>query len=218
MILGMPPVRLIHAEGRIPLNGPGHGIIIRYPKPTHQPMNGTPPPVANVQPKTSGLAVTSLVLGILGLVLLLGCIGVLIAIPAVICGHIAQSRIKRSAGLLSGSGMALAGLITGYISIALGIFLVPMMMAIAIPNFVKARDTAMRNGCINNLRQIDGAKELWAMENQKDADAVPTEADLDSVLKDKKMSELKCGKQGTYSINSVGQLPTCSVPTHELLK
>jgi Domain of unknown function (DUF4190) len=183
-----------------------------------KPMNGTPPPVVGNNPKTSGLAITSLVLGILGLVLLLGCVGLLFAIPAVICGHMAHSRIKRSSGALSGGGMALAGLITGYISIALGIFLVPMMMAIAIPNFVKARDTAMRNGCINNLRQIDGAKEQWARENNKDAGAVPTAAELDAVLNDKKISEMKCGKSGTYNINSIGQLPTCSTPTHELMQ
>lgn len=181
-------------------------------------MNGTPPSVVGSNPKTSGLAVTSLVLGILGLVLLLGCVGLLFAIPAVICGHMAHSRIKRSAGALTGGGMALAGLITGYISIALGIFVVPMMMAIAIPNFVKARDTAMRNACINNLREIDAVKEQWALENKKDADAVPTAAELDAVSKNQKMSEMKCLKGGTYSINSVGQLPTCSTPTHELMK
>ena len=181
-------------------------------------MNGTPPAVTGSNAKTSGLAITSLVLGILGLVLLLGCIGVLFAIPAVICGHIAHSRIKRSAGTLAGGGMAVAGLITGYISIALGIFLVPMMMAIAIPNFVKARDTALRNACVNNLRQIDNAKEQWALENKKDADAVPTEAELDAVLKNKQMSQIKCPKGGTYNLNSVGQLPTCSIPTHELMK
>ena len=181
-------------------------------------MNGNPPPVDVGNPKTSRLAVTSLVLGILGLLLLLGCVGVLFAIPAVICGHIAHSRIKRSGGALAGGGMALAGLITGYISIALGIFLVPMMLAIAVPNFVKARDTAMRNACVNNLRDMDAAKELWALQNKKDPDAIPTEAELDTVLKDKKMAELKCLKGGSYSINSVAQLPTCTVPTHELLK
>ncbi|HEX5220294.1 MAG TPA: DUF4190 domain-containing protein [Verrucomicrobiae bacterium] len=181
-------------------------------------MNGTPPPVFHGNPKTSGLAIGALVLGILAIVLTLVCIGPLFAIPAVICGHIAHSRIKRSGGAMAGGGMALAGLITGYIGLALGIFLVPMMMAIAIPNFVKGRDTAMRNACINNLRQIDGAKERWALENKKGDDAVPTEAELDAFLQNHKMSQMKCLKKGTYSINSVGELPTCSVPTHELLK
>jgi hypothetical protein len=120
-------------------------------------MNPAPPPVPGT--RDCGLAIWSLVLGILGLVLLLACIGPLLAIPGVICGHIAYSRIKRSGGMLTGGGMALGGLITGYVSIALGLFLVPMMAAIAIPNFVKARDSAMRNACIGNLRQIDGAKQ-----------------------------------------------------------
>jgi len=181
-------------------------------------MNGTPPPVVGNQPKTSGLAITSLVLGILGLVLLLACIGPLFAIPGVICGHMAYSRIKRSGGAMTGSGMALGGLITGYVTIALGVLLIPMMAAIAIPNFVKARDTAMRNACINNLRQIDTAKEQWAQENKKDAGAVPTEAELDVFLKNKKMADLKCLKGGSYGINSVGETPTCSIPTHELSK
>jgi len=128
----------------------------------------------------------------------------------------AHSRIKRSGGTLAGGGMALGGLITGYISIALGVFLVPMMAAIAIPNFVKARDTAMRIGCINNLRQIDSAKQQWALANQKDAAAIPTTTELDAMLTDMKMADLKCLKQGTYTINSVGEKPTCSIPGHSL--
>ncbi len=181
-------------------------------------MNGTPPPVGDHQPKTSGLAIASLVLGILGLVLLLVCLGPLFAIPGVICGHLAYSRIKRSGGTMTGNGMALAGLITGYLTIALGVVLIPMMAAIAVPNFVKARDTAMRNACINNLRQIDAAKEQWALENKKDTNAVPTDAEVDTFLNNTKLSELKCLKGGTYTINSAGEVPTCSVPTHELSK
>lgn len=182
-------------------------------------MNETSPPVSGNQTKTSGLAVWSLVLGILGIILLLVCIGPLFAIPGVICGHMAHSRIKRSGGTLTGGGMALGGLITGYACIALGVFLVPMMAAIAIPNFVKARDTAMRNACINNLRQIDGAKQQWALENDKvdDTGITLTSTNLDIYLKPG-WAELKCLKGGTYTINPLGQEPTCSIPGHELLK
>jgi len=179
-------------------------------------MNGAPPPFSGVQPKSSTLAIWSLVLGILALVFLLVCIGPLFAIPGVICGHMALSRIKRSSGMLTGGGMAVGGLVTGYISIALGVFLVPMMAAIAIPNFVKARDTAMRNGCINNLRQIDAAKQQWALANQKSDTAVPTAAELDTVLTEMKMADMKCLKQGTYTINAVNESPTCSVAGHSL--
>ena len=116
----------------------------------------------------------SLVLGILGLV----CFGLFTGIPAVICGHTAQSRIRRSAGALTGEGLALGGLITGYISIALSVLMIPLLVAIAIPNFVKAREVAQRNACINNLRQIDGGIQQWARELSKPDDAVPTVEDI----------------------------------------
>jgi hypothetical protein len=179
-------------------------------------MNETIPPITGgaPQPKTPALAIWSLVLGILGVVLLLACIGPLFAIPGVICGHLAYSRIKRSSGALAGEGMALAGLITGYVSIGLSVFLVPMMLAIAIPNFVKARETAQTNACINNLRQIDAAKQQWALENDKTADAVPSAQDLLPYLSN--LVFPVCPSGGTYTINAVGVPPTCSVPGHVL--
>jgi hypothetical protein len=106
-------------------------------------MNGTnPPPLENVsQPKTSGLAVWSLVLGILSL----ACFTTIFAgIPGVICGHKALSKIKQSSGALTGQGLAIAGLVTGYLGIAWAIFAIPVMLAIAIPNFVQARETAQK--------------------------------------------------------------------------
>lgn len=67
--------------------------------------------------KTSGLAITSLVLGIISLC----CPVFLLPIAAVICGHVSRGQIKKSQGTIGGSGVALAGLILGYISIALSI-------------------------------------------------------------------------------------------------
>ena len=55
--------------------------------------------------------------------------------------------------------------------------------AIAIPNFIKARETAQRNACINNLRQIDAAKQQWALENGKKDGDVPTRSDLAPYLR-----------------------------------
>ncbi len=175
-------------------------------------MNETPPPVPAVQ--KCGLATWSLVLGIMAIVLSMVCIGPLFAIPAVICGHIAYGRVKHSGGRLTGDGLALGGLITGYISIAL-IPVIGLLAAIAVPNFVKARTTAQQNACINNLRIIDGAKQQWALENHKDANAKPTPADLDKYLPSG-FTSLQCPNGGTYTINVVGSEPTCSVPGHSL--
>jgi hypothetical protein len=172
------------------------------------------PPVSTIpdQPKNCRLAVWSLVLGILALVLV--CIGPLFGIPAVICGHMAYSRIKRSAGALSGGGLALGGLITGYLSIAL-IPMIGMMAAIAIPNFVKARNTAQMNMCIMNLRQIEGAKQQWALENKKEPTDTPTAQELDKYLHTS-FTTLKCPAGGVYTINAVGEKPACFIPQHEL--
>jgi general secretion pathway protein G len=178
-------------------------------------MNEAPPvPTIPAEPQNCGLAVWSLVLGILAIVLSVVCIGPLLGIPAVICGHIAYSRIKRSAGALAGGGLALGGLITGYISIAL-IPLIGMMAAIAIPNFVKARSTAQMNMCISNLQQIDTAKQQWALDNKKQITDTPTAQELEAYLT-RSFNTLKCPAGGVYTINAVGEKPTCSIPQHEL--
>lgn len=181
-------------------------------------MNGTnPPPVpepVTFYSKTSALAVWSLVLGIAAFFFNMLCVGILLAIPAVICGHMALTRIKGSNGLLSGQGVAIGGLITGYINIALAVVCIPLLMAIAIPNFVKARDTAMANACINNLRQIDAAKQEWALEHGKKPDDVPTTQDLLPYLKNQKIPVCPAG--GTYTIGKVSTPPTCTVTNHVL--
>jgi general secretion pathway protein G len=169
----------------------------------------------SLSPRPSALAIWSLVLGILGVVLVVVCIGPLCAIPAIICGHLAYSRIKRSGGALTGEGMALAGLITGYIAIAIGMVLIPFMLAIFVPNFVKARETAQKNICIKNLRRIEGAKEVWALQNNKDTNSAPTMQELTTFFKGA-TNRIRCPAGGTYSLNRVGVPPTCSIASHDL--
>ena len=175
-------------------------------------MNETIPPLPGSapQPRNSALAIWSLILGILSLT----CFSIFSAIPGVICGHKALSRIKQSGGALTGQGLAIAGLVTGYLGIVWALLFIPLMLAIAIPNFVKARDTAMQNACINNLRLIDGAKQQWALENSKKAGDVPTEADLKPFLKNGVYPACPAG--GTYTIGAVSNSPTCSIAGHHL--
>ncbi len=71
--------------------------------------------MGNPNSKTSGLAITALVLGLLSLFT----VG-LTSLPAIICGHIALSQIKKSAGVVLGKGMAIAGLIMGYLMFLIG--------------------------------------------------------------------------------------------------
>lgn len=68
-------------------------------------------------PQTNQKALWSMILGILSLV----CCGLLAGIPALILGNSAQKEIAASGGAQSGEGMAKAGVILGWISIALSI-------------------------------------------------------------------------------------------------
>jgi hypothetical protein len=95
-----------------------------------------------------------------------------------------------------------------------GIAMIGLLAAIAIPNFVKARNTAQINHCINNLRQIDAAKQQWALEHKKEAIDTPTQSDIAVYLKNGQWPACLAG--GTYSINAVSKEPACSIPGHQL--
>jgi prepilin-type N-terminal cleavage/methylation domain-containing protein len=94
------------------------------------------------------------------------------------------------------------------VEIMIVVAIIGLLAAIAIPNFVKARNTAQKNSCIANLKQIDGAKEQWAMENKKtDGDAID-EAGVNEYLKNNQAPA--CPGNGTYNYNPVGTAPDCS--------
>lgn len=100
------------------------------------------------------------------------------------------------------------------VEIMIVVAIIGLLMAIAVPNFVNARKTAQATGCINNLRQIDGAKQTWALEKGQGQDATPTSDDLKPYIKlDSKGNIPGCPANGTYTIGSVGVLPTCSFST-----
>jgi hypothetical protein len=81
----------------------------------------------------------------------------------------------------------------------------------------EANAVVERNACINNLRQIDAAKQQWALEKNKTADAIPTVQDIAPYIKlDANGNIPGCPSGGTYSINAVGELPSCSIPGHVL--
>jgi competence protein ComGC len=125
-----------------------------------------------------------------------------LAIVAFICGLVALVRIGRSHGRLMGREKAVRGLIYA---------LVPfLLLAVVVPNIVKARTTSSHNACINNLRQIDGAKEQWALENKKTSNDTPQDSDLFGTDKYVKFKP-SCPAGGTYSLNSMGQKPACSI-------
>ena len=72
------------------------------------------------------------------------------------------------------------------------------------------------SACVNNLRMIDGAKQVWALEHKVTATAMPTMADLLPYLGPGAANKLVCPKGGTYTVNDMQTAPACSVPGHVL--
>jgi prepilin-type N-terminal cleavage/methylation domain-containing protein len=105
------------------------------------------------------------------------------------------------------------------VEIMIVVAIIGLLAAIAIPNFVKARQTAQANTCVANLKQIDGAKEQWALETKQNPTATCDFGDL--VGTDKYIKNTPtCPTSGTYTVGAVSQIPTCNItgvtPAHAL--
>lgn len=78
-----------------------------------------------------------------------------------------------------------------------------ILAALAMPNWMRARNTSQANAILNNLRQIDAAKQQWASEQRKPASAVPTASDLETYFKGGKLPKAVAGE--TYTLGEVGE-------------
>src|ERR1700684_4623459 len=82
------------------------------------------------------------------------------------------------------------------VEIMIVVAIIGLLAAIAIPNFVRARQTSQTNMCIDNLRMIDGAKQQWALEKGQQGSATPLATDI-----------------LPYLGRGSGELPICPVDT-----
>ncbi len=117
------------------------------------PPGSTASPDALAPPETSGKAIASLVCGLLSLIFPA-------AVAAIVLGHISRAEIRKSGGRLRGEGMALVGLIFGY----LGISVVPILIiaAIAIPNLLRARIAANESSAVAAIHALNSAEVSYA--------------------------------------------------------
>ena len=107
------------------------------------------------------------------------------------------------------------------VEIMIVVAIIGLLAAIAIPNFVRARTTAQMNACINNLRQIDGAVQQWALEQKAASTATVAESDVTPYLK----NSVVCPSAGTggtfatsYTLTTVDVTAKCQIvpATHKL--
>src|SRR6266478_3079323 len=124
------------------------------------PAAGAAQPAWNGPQQSSGKATASMVCGILFFV------WPFTAIAAVVLGHLALAEIKKSAGRLAGRGMAMAGLILGYIGVAMVPFIL-IIAAIAIPNILRSKMAANEASAVGSLRTFNTAMVTYAAECPK---------------------------------------------------
>lgn len=164
--------------------------------------------------KNNPLATWSLTLSIFGLLLSPCCppLMLFLCVPAVICGHKARGRIQR-AMTAEGSGTSVAGLVIGYIGIAVTILALPIYLAIALPAFAKARakatearDASIAMVCQSNLQQLQAAKDQYMLEHQG---ALPKSID-ELVGPSLPATAAKCPGTGTYSLGGMNGEVSCS--------
>ena len=138
-----------------------------YAPPPNQPDNFTPN-YAELPPRTSGMAMTAMILGIVGLVLSIFVIGIPIGLTGLILGIVAFVQINKRPRELAGTGFAITGMITGGLSM---IFAPALLIAILLPSLGKARELSNRSYCAANMRGIMQSCAVYSSEN---SDLYPT--------------------------------------------
>jgi prepilin-type N-terminal cleavage/methylation domain-containing protein len=99
------------------------------------------------------------------------------------------------------------------VEIMIVVAIIGLLAAIAIPNFVRARQTSQTNACINNLRIIDAAKQQWALEQGQQTTAIPSSGNIVPYLGRSGSTMPSCplspGGTPPYAINALTQVPVC---------
>jgi hypothetical protein len=95
-----------------------------------------------------------------------------------------------------------------------------LLAAVAIPNIIKARTTPCTNACVANLKQIQGAIEIYGLENKLKPTNRISLAELsggaEKYIRPLINTGLTCPAGGIYSVTTVGDPPKCSVPGHRM--
>ncbi|OFX15803.1 MAG: hypothetical protein A2Z18_10725 [Armatimonadetes bacterium RBG_16_58_9] len=98
------------------------------------------------------------------------------------------------------------------IEIMVVIMVLSLLVAMAVPHFIRARDSSRGKACTQNLREFETAKEQWAMNTRAAASETPAVADLvTEYMKGTEDTLPLCPSSGSYQLNDLGTLPTCDI-------
>ena len=90
------------------------------------------------------------------------------------------------------------------------VLIIGILLAIAVPNFVRARESSRAKSCIANLKQIDSAKQQWAMDNKKTGTDSPASSDLAGSGKYMKSFPTCPSDNSAYTIGDIDTHPSCA--------
>ncbi|MBI1291165.1 prepilin-type N-terminal cleavage/methylation domain-containing protein [bacterium] len=96
------------------------------------------------------------------------------------------------------------------VEIMIVVAIIGILIAIAVPSFLRAREISRRNACQENQSKIDGAKQQWALETNAGVDSTPAWTDLVGAESYIRKSP-KCPSSGSYTIGGVNGDPSCSL-------
>jgi prepilin-type N-terminal cleavage/methylation domain-containing protein len=99
------------------------------------------------------------------------------------------------------------------VEILITVAIIGILVAVAMPNFVKSRTHARKQLCIENLSQIETAKQLWGLEKGKKDGDLPEDDDLFGPGKHMK-AKPNCPGAGRYEVNAIGTIATCTEEGH----
>jgi prepilin-type N-terminal cleavage/methylation domain-containing protein len=94
------------------------------------------------------------------------------------------------------------------VEIMIVVLIIGILLAIAVPNFVRAREGSRAKACQGNLKQMESAKEQWAMDTRAAAGAAVTQADI---VPNYMKSMPTCPSSGAYTIGDLNTTPVCAV-------
>jgi len=99
------------------------------------------------------------------------------------------------------------------VEIMIVVALVGLLATIAAPTWVRARTQSQTQTCLNNLKQIDGAKQQWALEYKQAPTATPQFADISGYLKHSVLcpADQSATFATSYNMNTVSEKPTCQI-------
>ncbi len=105
------------------------------------------------------------------------------------------------------------GMIAGAVLVVVLIVTVFLGGAAILQRFAVSKHPPAETVCENNLRMIDSVKNQWAMANGKKNGDIVVPTDISEYMKEENIMP-RCSSGGTYTINPIGEDPTCSYPNH----